>query len=102
MRVILSLIIAAGIIWLFIPGTEIHVTEMGFYPGNPDPNIRATVHSLGHPEPWIEYVQSSRASTGRESAHWQAGSFRAILLHASLIGVPAWILFQLRRREARS
>ncbi len=92
------MIIVLAIAWLLFPSIEINGTEMGFEPGSPDPNLYSTVYSLGAPLHWIELAHDARDSDGLNEWGWRTGSLAGILVHSALIGVPAWVLFQLRRR----
>ena len=52
-------------VWMLLPAIDQSVTEIGFRPGDPDPNLYRTTFAIGAPLPWIIAESDHQESEGR-------------------------------------
>jgi hypothetical protein len=63
-NLVLWLLTGTALVSMWISATELNVTEIGFEPGSPDPNIHQTEIRFGTPLPWVTGKRSINEAAG--------------------------------------
>ncbi len=75
---------------MFLPVVDHSATEMGFQPGDSDPNLYRTSLKLGAPLPWIVVERDQQESKGMSEIRVRSFSVFHFILHLTVIAVPIW------------
>jgi len=87
-------------IWMLLPAVEYSATEMGFQPGEPDPNLYRTSLALGEPLPWIIAEWDQQESESRRETRVRSFSVFHFILHLTFIAAPIWFYRRIGRKRA--
>ncbi len=97
-----TIAVAAAIvasIWMFFPAVEHSATEIGFQPGDPDPNLYRKSLIPGTPLPWIIAEWDQRESDGRSETRVRSFSVFYFILHLATIAAPIWFYRRIGRKR---
>jgi len=86
-------------IWMLVPVVEHSATEMGFQPGDPDPNLYRISLTLGAPLPWIVAEWDQQASESRSEKRVRSFSIYYFILHLIIIATPIWFYRRIGRKR---
>mgnify|MGYP007047029752 CR=1 FL=1 len=100
--VILWLLTDIAFVSMWIPETEVDVTEMAFETGSSDPNIHQTTVRYGVPLPWLVWRRSINDAAGYDESGFESFDLISFLLHAAMILAPLLMLVRSRRKKLHS
>jgi hypothetical protein len=98
--VMLAILSVLAVLWMVLPVERFDATEIGFDPGDPDPNVYTSTMDLGWPLPWISWVSSGNEAAGYDESEFKLFRPLNFTVHVLAILTPLAVLLWMRRAKA--
>ena len=100
-RLALLILIVFAVLWMAVPMGHSASTEIGFLPGDPDPNVYTSTLDFGGSLSWISWESSRNEAAGYHESEFHSFHPLSFTVHILLIVTPLLLLYLASRAKAR-
>ena len=100
-RVVLVILALFALVWMFVPMIHDEATEMGFAPGDTDPNVYKTTYLFGWPLAWASWERSWNEAAGYDESRIASFNLLNCIVHLVVTAAPVLLLIRSFRTGGR-